>query len=137
MVEREKLEGWAEGCVDLVRLIGRLEHTSDGDGHWPEDSDDAVHALDGLIAKARDLMAEMPAGGREAPSPPPDLGEAVAALDEGVLAEALERCWGFTGMPQNVPPTAFNILAWQVLRTIPDVEKDFAEQAAKLKGGGR
>jgi len=42
---------------EFVRLVARLDHSGDDGYTYPDDLDDAHHALDRLIAQARDIMA--------------------------------------------------------------------------------
>jgi len=49
----------------FVRQVARLTHSGDDGWTPPDDADDAHHALDGLIAQARDLLVVT--GSRTAP----------------------------------------------------------------------
>lgn len=45
-------------AYEFVKLVGRLDHTGDEGYLHPDEPDDALYAMDRLIAKARDIMAE-------------------------------------------------------------------------------
>lgn len=56
-IRTEGRESRASGEA-IIRQIARLEHTSDEGWTPPDDGDDAQQALDGLITKARDHIAD-------------------------------------------------------------------------------
>lgn len=44
-------------AYELAKRIGRLSHSQDEGYYYPDDPDDALATMDGLIAEARELMA--------------------------------------------------------------------------------